>query len=541
MTAERNSAGRYGRAFILLLGAVFVFRLWFATTLPLSGDEAYHWEWSRHPAFGYYDHPGLTAYLILLFTRLFGRSTELTVRLPALVMLTGTAVVAYLFARRVAAPRYGLAAGGKAGFLAGLLVVAAPLFAVFSVYISTDPPAIFFNALTLYLFHRALVGGRWPDWLAAGVVLGLAMMSKFLSFLIVPALVAFVLISPADRRWLLRPQPYVAALCALLVFAPFLWWNATHDWATFKFNFVYRQADRAFAPKYAAEFIGGQALALSPVVFACACRALWQALARWRRDRDRSALYLGLCAAAPLAYFLYVSFERRVGAHWPASGWFALLVCLGVDWGGLQSDARDRAARRWRAAALGVAIGLTAILHGLVHLPPSWVPTGWRYAGSPSRINTAKQAERFGWRELGLEVRRVCDEMAAARVEPGRQDASAGKGVFVVCGDYGLAAATAFYTPSQMETHLWSTRRTHGENYRFWDDFPSLRGQDGLYVSKKQDNAIAARATLAAHFRRVGDVERFPVLVGGREVRAFFLIRCREFDGRAPDFGKPGA
>jgi len=542
MTGEKNSVGPYRNGFVLLIGAVFVFRMWFSTTLPLSGDEAYHWEWSRHPAFGYYDHPGLTAYLILLFTRLLGRSTELTVRLPALVMLTGSAVAAFLLARRIAAQKVGAAAGDKAGFLAGLLVSTVPLFAVFSLYISTDPPAIFFNLLSVYLFHRAFSEGRWADWIAAGVVLGLALMSKFLSFLIVPALGAFALASPADRKWLVRPQAYVAGLCALLVFSPFLWWNATHDWATFKFNFVYRQADRSFAPGFALEFLGGQALALSPVVCLCALGCLWKAFRRWRQERDRDALYLGLCSAVPLAYFLYVSLQRRVGAHWPASGWLALLVCLGIEWARLEPGERDRAARRWMTAALSVAVLMTAVLHGVIHIPPGWVQTNWRYAASPNRISASKQAERFGWRELGQEVERRRDEMASARVARGLPpDEPPGKGVFVICGEYGLAAATAFYTPSQMSTHLWAARRTHGENYRFWDDFATLKGQDGLYVSKREDGALAAKATLGKRFREVGDVERLPVKVKGQEVRSFFFIRCLGFDGRTPDFRAPAS
>ena len=106
--------------------------------LPLSGDEAYHWEWSRHPAFGYYDHPGLTAFLIRGATLLTGRSTEFTVRLPALLLLSGTAVVCFLFARSVARARGAdSAAAERAGAMAGVLALVTPIFCL--LYTSPSP------------------------------------------------------------------------------------------------------------------------------------------------------------------------------------------------------------------------------------------------------------------------------------------------------------------------------------------------------------------------------------------------------------------
>ena len=44
---------------IILLTAFFIFNAIYSTSIPISGDEAYHWEWSRHLDFGYYDHPPL--------------------------------------------------------------------------------------------------------------------------------------------------------------------------------------------------------------------------------------------------------------------------------------------------------------------------------------------------------------------------------------------------------------------------------------------------------------------------------------------------
>ena len=513
--------------FAVLWSAVFLFRLWFIGSVPLSGDEVYHWEWSRHLAFGYYDHPGLTAYLIRLSTWLLGSSTEFTVRLPALLLLSGASLAGFALARDIA-----LCSGAvrqvadKAGLLAGILFLITPIYAVFGVYISTDPPVIFFWVLSLYAFHRALWTGGWWSWIGAGAAFGLAMLSKFLAFPLVPALAVFVLLSKEHRRWLASPRPYVAGVIALAVFSPLIWWNATHEWATFMFNFVYRQEHRVFAPWYAAEFVLAQAVALSPGIWAFALAGLVWAFRDWRSGKNAAALYLGLSSALPLAYFFYTSLQRRVGLHWPAPAWAGLLVYLAVRWAPF-ADIPARAREwKWARRSIGLAVVILVAVSAIVHLPPSVFSREWSYRGAPTRINSGLQAERFGWRELGERVDAVRREMAASDGSP--------RGAFLITGQYGLSSAVSFYTPGQPYAHLWSRRRTHGENYRFWDRYEELKDQDALLVAKKEDHARNALAKLRQHFESVDEPERLPVLVDGREVRAFFLVRCRRFNGVAP-------
>lgn len=50
-------------------------RMVLAAKLPLVADEAYYWEWSRHLAFGYFDHPPAIAWLIAFGTTIFGDTT----------------------------------------------------------------------------------------------------------------------------------------------------------------------------------------------------------------------------------------------------------------------------------------------------------------------------------------------------------------------------------------------------------------------------------------------------------------------------------
>jgi len=55
-----DDEGRLWRTALVVTIAAVVVRLVFATVLPLFPDETYYWDWSRHPASGYFDHPPAT-------------------------------------------------------------------------------------------------------------------------------------------------------------------------------------------------------------------------------------------------------------------------------------------------------------------------------------------------------------------------------------------------------------------------------------------------------------------------------------------------
>ena len=89
---------------------------------PLSADEAHYWEWSRRLDWSYYSKGPMVAYLIALSTRLGGH-TEFWVRLPAVLLGTATAGIAYLLARRIFP-------GTRAAFLGIVILSVIPLYAI---------------------------------------------------------------------------------------------------------------------------------------------------------------------------------------------------------------------------------------------------------------------------------------------------------------------------------------------------------------------------------------------------------------------------
>ena len=95
---------------------ILIHRLILIKYLPFSGDEAYHWEWSRHLALSYYDHPPMTAWLISLLTSVLGTS-RFTIRLTAFICYTGSLLFIY---------RLGNEFGGKKTGILSIFIFLSP-------------------------------------------------------------------------------------------------------------------------------------------------------------------------------------------------------------------------------------------------------------------------------------------------------------------------------------------------------------------------------------------------------------------------------
>ncbi|HVU19632.1 MAG TPA: glycosyltransferase family 39 protein, partial [Rhizomicrobium sp.] len=198
-------------------------------------------------------------------------------------------------------------------------------------------PLIFCSAAFLWALAKVdeTQDGRW--WLIVGAAGGLALLSKYTAFFLGAGALAWIVFVPSARRWLLSPWPYLGAILAFAIFAPNLWWNETHHWMTFAFQFG-RVGTGHFTLRFLFEFLGAQFLLATPFIFVCGVFGLF---------RKETALLTAIILPS-VAYFAIHSLHDRVQGNWPCFLFPAFAVAAAGAmqfWGGRLAKAEAWSAR----------------------------------------------------------------------------------------------------------------------------------------------------------------------------------------------------
>ena len=343
--------------YLPLLTALMLLRLVAAAFGPLSPDESYYWLWAQHPALGYYDHPPMVAWWIMVSTSVFGHSA-LAVRLPFVLSFVGLSWLMWDSARFLFSD-----AIAKRALL---WHNACLLLSIGSVIATPDPPSVLMWAGGLWALCRLIATGKGWWWLVFGLFAGLGVEAKYTNlFLGLGVLVWFAMDKPA-RRCLATPWPWLGAIVAAVLMLPNILWNAGHGWITVVKQFGRIGADH-LTVQYLVELILTQPLLLNVLIFVFVVIGM---LAAFQNTDSR----LRLLAALPLplvAYLLVHVFHDRIQGNWPAPIYPGLVLLGAVMAEGMTEGKIMRAKNL--AAPFGIAVSAIALvvlgLAGVVPLP----------------------------------------------------------------------------------------------------------------------------------------------------------------------------
>ncbi|TBW38240.1 phospholipid carrier-dependent glycosyltransferase [Siculibacillus lacustris] len=397
------------RGAVALLVAGFVARLGLALLLDPGLDEAYAMAVSGRWQLSWFDHPPMAFWWVAgmqaLAAPLFGPEVPVAfLRLPFVLAFTATSWLLHDLTR--------VLWGARAALWALLALTVAPFFLVSAgSWLVPDGPLVLALALTARILVEILF--RDPDprrmallWLAAGIGLGLAGLSKYHAALFALGALAFLVATPHRRR-LATWAPWAGVALAVAVASPALIWNAENGWVSFLFQSA-RGGGRGWSLLGPLRAVLGQAAYLGPWTLIAAAAATWAAL---RRDRDRAgpAAFLTAVAAPSIVLFTLIpAFGGDGLPHWQMPGWLFLLPLLGRA----IAENEHRFARPARAFAIAAATILAlaaALIAGLRFAPPS--------AETIARLRLGGFLEEsFTWRGLpeALAARGLVPATAAA-------------------------------------------------------------------------------------------------------------------------------
>lgn len=379
--AAAARCGRFAALFIVALTLLRLLMVW-GSPLELDAEEAQYWSWSRDLAFGYFSKPPLIAWLIHGATALCGDG-EACIRLPPALLHAAAAGFVFLAALRLYDARV---AGWAAAAYASL-----PGVSLSGVVMTTDAPLLLCWAAALWAYLRLLERpGPWTA-LPLGLALGLGLLGKYAMGYFLLCVAVHLAVAPAARRAVLSGAGLLALAIGLAILAPNLWWNASHDFATFSHTAANaRWQGGLLHPGRLAAFAAAQFAVFGPVLLAAYLWRSW-CLARGQAANPSERLLLAFSAPV-LLLLLGQSLLARAHANWAATGYVAAAILVPA-W--LAGTARNG----WLKAAIGLNLALALLLAAAALTPiserlplardPLERVKGWRQVAEASALALA--------------------------------------------------------------------------------------------------------------------------------------------------------
>lgn len=334
------------RLVLLWLGVWWIANLVQAGFTELANDEAYYHMFAERLAWGYFDHPPVTALLVWAGERLFGG--ELGVRFFFTVLQPLYLWILWRLIRPADA--------GRRDAALFVVVSAATLMLQLYGFIAVpDGPLMFTSALFLLTF-KWFSENRRRAWLWMGIAMALMAYSKYHGALVVLFALA------ANPRQLLRPALYSSGAVALLLLVPHLVWQYEHDWASFAYHLSGRNS--VFRPGYVVEFLANVLVVFNPFFVPLYVQA-------WRKVKPQTPVgrALKLLPVAFIVFFVLSSLRGYVQPQWVIVSCFGLVCVL------FAYARRHPRTRRYVMRAGGVTVGLIV----LVRLVMIFNPLGIRF------------------------------------------------------------------------------------------------------------------------------------------------------------------
>ncbi|MBI4768114.1 MAG: glycosyltransferase family 39 protein [Deltaproteobacteria bacterium] len=324
-----------------LIGLFTLFRLIVAPFFGLGCDEAHYVLFAKYLDWSYFDHPPLVGWVHALFLNWLG-TNEWIARLPAIIIFAVTSFCAYVFTLRISGSI-------RVSLWAVLALNSSFMLNALGVMLLPDSLLLPLIFTLIFIAEKMEHEKKTSSFLLLGIVLGLMGLAKYTSILLVPPLILYFLIK---KRFdiLFSFRMVLAALIAILLVTPVIYWNSNHDFASFRYQGSHIFGNFHPNISYFLESIALQFGVYSPFLFIIAFYGFFKSI----RVRNDYLLLPVLFGGTIMVFFLFTSFSERLLPHW--TGLFYLLFIP------LGTYEIIKAKARWKKVFLHIAIAFNLIV-----------------------------------------------------------------------------------------------------------------------------------------------------------------------------------
>jgi len=424
-TAVFETMAQPNLATILAVFGAFVaaWALYFTITeapVAIKHDMSEAYAWGHEFQLGYNQHPPFWAWICGWWFAIFPRTGwafALLSSVNAGIGLWGAWMLIGDFAE------------GRKRIAAWALLLLTPLYTFYAYKYNAN---IIFLSIWPWVLHysmRSVQSHRVGDAIAFGVLIGLAMLSKYYALILVATCLLAVLQHPSRWQYLASASPYVSAVVAVVVCAPHVWWLLTHRAPPLRYLDSITDLPWLYVLVHVGQTLLGT-LAMSLGVFAVVGLLAWSAqrngIVEFGRDaRGPSFRILATLALAPLGLTVASALAlRNTITPEMTIGTFPLLPLLMIE----IAAVRDIDRLYWISTRLAAAVTLGAVaISPAIALARTWL--------SPSAMTVPP------FQEVAIEATRLWHERTS-------------RPLAFVAGSPWYDNATAFYSPDRPHTFV---------------------------------------------------------------------------------------
>jgi dolichol-phosphate mannosyltransferase len=504
---------------IAVLIYLTLLKLFYLGAPELIFEEAYYWNYAQHLDIGYLDHPLMVAWIIKAFTFILG-DNEFAVRIGAFLCWFITARFIFKLTRETL--------NETSAYWALVLLSALPAYFSFGWFMSPDAPLTACWAAAIYYFHQVIVKSNTKAWYGVGIALGLGMISKYTIALLGGAMLLFLIIDKDSRKWLLRPQPYIALLIVCVLFSPVIIWNMQHAWASFAFQSEGRVASghHFSLPRFISNvliFITpiGVMSVIAIVKYKKVILARLQGSIHAASSLNRSYFFLAWLTLFPIAVYATLSLFRASKLNWTGPCWLGLIPFLALLIS-QKTEANSPKLLTWSARAWAATVVILMLIYGAgLH----YLSIGLPFTKYPQNTHL------MGYAGFGAEIETLVTQLEKERHEP----------ILVVAMDRNkIASGLAFYrTKANIREYANPALTTASGHlfgvgalmYEFWFSTTEQNGKTMLLVAEKSvelnSPIVLARAT------PIGEIQTIITYKNGKQTGTYFTRLVSNYRGQA--------
>ena len=208
---------------ILLIGI----RIIFINIMGIMPQDAYYDFYAQHIDLSYYDHPPLIAYILRLFTTLFGKKV-IVLKLADFTITLFTIIAFYKLA--------GKFLSRNKTQMATALLISTLMVSILSLISTPDVPLMLCWAISLIFLYDAIWKKKNICWVWSGIFTGLSFDSKYTALFLIIGLVGFLMMTKSFRNLIISKWFFLYLISFVITILPVVIWNAKNNFASFRFQ-----------------------------------------------------------------------------------------------------------------------------------------------------------------------------------------------------------------------------------------------------------------------------------------------------------------